>query len=123
MAHKFTPGPWEAIQNDDPRGQPVAHYRGLVCTVEHSPDRYLAVVAENVEHVSREEWPHNARLIASAPDLYEALKAVEWAGRNSEDGDPCCPFCDVLAVQEGKPLHNDGCVLDAALKSAQGEAK
>lgn len=53
--------------------------------------------------------------------LTEALAAVEWRGRTEEDGDDCCPCCDALAVQDGTPIHNDGCALGAALKAARGE--
>ena len=71
---EHTKGPWEAVMHDDPRGQPVPYYRALICTVEHSPDRYLAVVQMNGQHVSREQWQSNARLIAAAPDLLAELK-------------------------------------------------
>lgn len=71
MAH--TPGPWVAVLENDPRGQPVPYYRGLVATVEHGA-RYLAVVTQTGRSVPKDEWEANARLIASAPDLLEALE-------------------------------------------------
>lgn len=72
---KATSGPWEAILSDDPRGQPQVMYRGLICTVEHSPDGYKAVVSDG-RTVQPNEWEANARLIAAAPDLLVALQAA-----------------------------------------------
>lgn len=81
ICEQATPGRWEAIQNDDPRGQPSPFYLALVATVEHSPDRYLAVVAKDRETVSREEWPANCDLIATArtalPELLDEVDAAE----------------------------------------------
>jgi hypothetical protein len=71
---KHTQGTWDAVLNDDPRGQPVPYYSGLICTVEHG-ERYLAVVSDG-RRVSTDEWEPNARLIAAAPDLLAALKAA-----------------------------------------------
>ena len=64
-----TPGPWEAILDGDPRGQPQGAYRRLVALCEKG-ERYLAVVAER--DVERESWPANAVLMAAAPDLLDA---------------------------------------------------
>jgi hypothetical protein len=69
-----TPGPWEAVLNDDPRGQPSPMYRSTICTVEHSGERCLTVVQQDGLTSSRWQWVANARLIAAAPDLLEVVK-------------------------------------------------
>jgi len=62
---------WESVSPDDPRGQPSAAYRGLVCYV--STDPCLAVVTADGSAVPPDQWPGIAHLIAAAPDLFEAL--------------------------------------------------
>lgn len=74
MNAKHTPGPWEHIAADDPRGQPVPYYRGLICLI--STDPYQAVVAKVWDTVEVEEWPANAALIAAAPELLLACKKL-----------------------------------------------
>lgn len=66
-------GEWEAVLNDDPRGQPVPYYRGLVCFVENSPDRHIAVVSKDGGTITKEQWPVIAELVASAPALLDTL--------------------------------------------------
>ena len=73
MSH--SPGPWEAILDDDPRGQPSPMYRGLIALVERSPERTLGVVAKNHD-AARDHWAANAKLIAAAPELLEALRGL-----------------------------------------------
>jgi hypothetical protein len=68
---KHTPGPWEAVLADDPRGQPVPYYRGLVALVESR----VSVVAK-CGYVPKENWEANARLIAAAPALLALLKEL-----------------------------------------------
>lgn len=70
-----TPGPWEAVLKDDPRGQPVCYYRGLIALVENR----LSVVlgpGHAYETVPEEEWEANAKLIAAAPALADMLAHV-----------------------------------------------
>lgn len=90
----FTPGPWWACFAED---QPVAYYRGLVMYV--SSDPYITVCTGHEGDKSGricapDEWEANARLIAAAPELYEALKAVHalivegsMTGFNCHSGD------------------------------------
>lgn len=70
-----TPGEWEAVLNEDPRGQPVPYYRSLICMVEHNPEGYLAVVAKNNQTVSRNEWIANTKLIAESRNTISRLIA------------------------------------------------
>lgn len=82
---KRTEGPWEAVLNDDPRGQPVPYYRGLICTVEYG-NRHLAVVAKSGV-VSSAEWEANTHLIAAAPQMRDALeRLLTWIDRTAEPG-------------------------------------
>jgi len=73
MTTAHTPGPWELVTDDDPRGQPQGAYRSLVAFVSREPP--LAIVA-NVERVDPAAWKANARLIASAPDLLRQRDAL-----------------------------------------------
>jgi len=65
-------------------------FGGLICTVEHSPDRMLAVATENgLAHPDR--WAANAHLIAAAPDLYEALAdmlGIYWGEGDGQQPEP-----------------------------------
>lgn len=54
----------------------------------------------------------------SAPDMYEALKEVEYSAVLDLDGDfiSCCPICDVWAGEK----HKDYCEIGNALRKAEG---
>ena len=54
----------------------------------------------------------NARLIAAAPDLLEALQAVEWGGHT---GVAVCPGCGAI---EFESVHSNGCPIKVALAKA-----
>lgn len=61
---KHTPGPWKAVVTDrESREAIVAVAEG------YTRNFYECIVEVN----QQEEWEGNARLIAAAPDLYEAL--------------------------------------------------
>lgn len=69
----FTPGPWWACIGSD---QPVPYYRGLVMYVSHDPQITICTGAEGDQSgrtCDSSEWEANARLIAAAPDMFEAL--------------------------------------------------
>jgi hypothetical protein len=68
---KHTPGQWKAIITGD---QSQILYKGLICLIEHSPDNYISVVQADGRVVESDEWEANARLIAAAPELLEAVK-------------------------------------------------
>ena len=69
---KFTPGPWRASLDDfgdyaiQPAGQELA-----VAAVVNGDARGL--LGEASEHAA------NAHLIAAAPEMYEALQAIDWS--------------------------------------------
>jgi len=57
--------------------------------------------------------------VQAAPDMYEALKEVEYSAVLDLDGDyiSCCPICDVWAGEK----HKDYCEIGNALKKAEGK--
>ena len=85
---KHTPGPWgaeNALSSDyyniryvtGPNCEQVAtiHQREELCNVDKNPP------------MSQDEALANARLIAAAPELLEALKGILNAGSYDDDGD------------------------------------
>jgi hypothetical protein len=66
----FTPAPWEAAELGD-----YGDYDGH-CRVILGDDIRIAVVLHGGSPAMCEENDANARLIAAAPDLYEALDRV-----------------------------------------------
>ncbi|SRR5579885_2448370 len=68
MSAKFTPGPWEYRRDKETD----RHYVGcgIYCIVN---DAFATRETKNCGQVEREA---NARLIAAAPELYEALKQL-----------------------------------------------
>ena len=62
-----TPGPWSFSTEPQPNGCPIVGARGLM----------VAMLAHSVNHDDQRETAlANARLIAAAPELLEALQAV-----------------------------------------------
>lgn len=108
---KFTPGPWEthidkadnriAINNKTLR-------KAISCGVEY-PNK---VELYNGRRIDAVEHQANASLIASAPDMYEALELAEtemkYAGWDKRDPDNIGKnaaylfICDTLAKARGK---------------------
>ena len=99
--YTFTSGPWKAYEQTDPTYGTYAYW--------------IDKAEANVEGSNMKA---NAALIAAAPELYEALKAVEWVVVDF-DGVGClfCPFC--YAVEGSK--HAKDCELSNALAKARGE--
>jgi|SRR5215469_14128136 len=85
MKAKHTEGPWEIDESDHPIiiNGPLQEESETVCIISNNTDRAYNYSPE----VSRS----NARLIAAAPDMLEALKQLETAARNRDNtmGDPC----------------------------------
>lgn len=55
----------------------------------------------------------------AAPDMYEALKELEWSGIyewDEYDANHCCPVCEALIHDPHKP----DCLLWQALSKAEG---
>lgn len=96
-AATFTPGPWRVGERSNGHGIDV-------CRAIGAPVRVL------IAHVStnRNNAEANARLIAAAPDLYAALRKVQYGGEAGS-----CPECG------GRP-HMELCDLAAAIAKAEG---
>lgn len=102
---QYTPGPWVLdLYNHE--------YSSAIADAVH-----VAEWSDEQEDYSESESrtiEANARLIAAAPTIYEALKAVEWL-----DGGHIriCPSCHrgKDANLAAMPGHNPGCQLRAAL--------
>jgi hypothetical protein len=67
---KHTPGPWKVVRDGNPLSA------GIVAVIEHSPDRHIAVEEDHFggPWCAPDTWEANARLIAAAPELLEALR-------------------------------------------------
>ena len=89
---KWTPGPWEA---SDKGFHPYPYVCGPEDDYEHGKDRPV------VAYLVGMNTPHNAHLIAAAPDLYEALE-------------------DAMYELQGYGYRDDARIL-AALSKARGE--
>jgi len=104
---KHTPGPWEACDVGD-----YGDYDGR-CRVILGDDLRIAVVLGD-----HDESKANARLIAAAPDLLEALG---WYRDQMCEG-----FCVDLKTQdyyaESMDFHCAGCKARAAIAKAKGES-
>ena len=91
-----TPGPWEINEGD---GIAIAKVSVFAITAP--------CTADIGSGLSRDENAANARLIAAAPDLLAALKAV------SETGDDC-PMCDRGRLRNPQKTHWPECPFSLA---------
>lgn len=107
MDAKWTPGPWEwhskAAENGDNDGSVLAGVEsGRAICICKAP-RYARML----------QWQPNARLIAAAPELYEALESaldiMEATG---------CAWSDPMGYEEN-PAYTSA---RAALAKARGES-
>ena len=99
---EYTPGPWKIGFDDGSGGEdfwivgpnetPVVHGQGDCCKLGGIRDEA------------------NARLIAAAPLLLEALQGVK-----------VCPYCTFSNWSSGIRQHMKECKLNAAVKAATGE--
>ena len=86
MSTQHTPGPWEASFHQTANGTPF----GIVCGGTSQDGRFDLVICHGPdatdEPTSFDAFKKNARLIAAAPDLLEALKVARHM--IVEDGTP-----------------------------------
>jgi hypothetical protein len=83
MEAKHTPGPWEVIDRRDARNRPC----GLNVIGHHRDDDYSQIepvticrLPDGASSLESQCWQHqaaNARLIAAAPELLEALDDLQ----------------------------------------------
>jgi len=95
---KFTPGPWK-----------VGDEATAIITIECSDGREDCVLAE-IENCGKEDEA-NARLIAAAPELKEALFELLKAVRDWQGGDTVCVYCGFIQSINHKP----DCVITKAV--------
>lgn len=106
---KHTPGPWE-IHNPYEGTGLIPMWCVANDEYHNSTDEDTPCFGAVIEFGSKED----AYLIAAAPQLLEALEAVEWA---LGDQDDYCPYCLANKADGHKP----DCNLAAALAKARGE--
>jgi hypothetical protein len=96
MTTKHTPGPWQV--------KPAAGGNLFICSSSRKPS--IAGVALTAIGIDREESEANAKLIAAAPDLLNALQGVMDWWMNDTDG----------AEEMPRELFDDGDALRLAVK-------
>lgn len=105
-AAKHTPGPWAVNHAGDHTGITEVFVYAPNCGVDD-----VSVAADIVDPVTSMPSEANARLIASAPDLLEALEAIEYALRMN--------FSPATILDEGSPIREG---IRAAIARATGTA-
>jgi hypothetical protein len=120
--HKHTPGPWEVKNSTDVFTKLGAKNRHDIeaacndgwqiadCSVGVTFDR-----DDQERTLKPSEQKANARLIAAAPALLEALEAVEFVYIS-----PLGTFCPECRERK-KDGHKDDCLIGNALKMVRGE--
>jgi len=101
---KHTPGPWSYRSELHDDWGFVRAGRFLICQARdprYMDNEHLAQCRE----VGRDPWEANARLIAAAPDLLDALKLLESAARilppNIDPSSPLAQARAAIAKAEG----------------------
>lgn len=96
---------------------------------------WLVERADDREHrggMLEADGEDRARLMAAAPDLYRALKAIEWIYDSRDSCEDNCPSCGAYGPISAKQTpryvreynagtHKPHCALAAALAKARGE--
>lgn len=103
MSH--TQGPWKVDEN----------HKGFV-DIRRDVESYTSVIA-TVWDFYAENYESNARLIAAAPDMLEALEEVVAMTENLQ----VCPFCGAV---KGVQSHRPDCLsheINATIREARGE--
>ena len=83
MKTSHTPGPWLAYNWDN--GRPLKHWRIRGAAVRNDP---TFAVIDSGGKISPEYEAANARLIASAPELLEALRVIAAWDPAAAPGEP-----------------------------------
>jgi hypothetical protein len=80
MPNAHTPGPWSIQQIHDAKNG----YADWQTFAIRGPENVCLAMVGEVDHYKSERIPHNARLIAAAPELLEALEEMLNAGVNDD---------------------------------------
>jgi hypothetical protein len=110
---KHTPGPWRAQLREFPEGQWFLEGQWEVvstCEIEW-------LIAAAAPHIDGDPDEANARLIAAAPELLEALHSV-YAFINREYHDPEATVEGEYVTREARPIWAKICT---AIAKAEGE--
>lgn len=99
---KHTPGPWKAAVAKFVTFSGIGIGESLLVTTSLEDDSPDIALIRAVRDGLREQDKANARLIAAAPELLEALKrehilinhAISWGVEFCERGD--CPVCQLI---------------------------
>ena len=133
-AFKGTPGPWEVVENPDSGGGDTAISNAASIYSEcktYVADVYRGYVGS--ESVTHDQQIANARLIAAAPALLEALEQLigpeddpkaGWRGWTPSTEMFRCEFCGQEDLDCGRIQHDDRCPIKAAraaIAKATGE--
>ena len=78
MNNKFTPGPWKLKLNPYQDGE-------LIVQAGAPTNRVVVSFGSQADPIDQSDYD-NARLIAAAPEMYEALEYFA----DLDDGDVCC---------------------------------
>lgn len=71
-----TPGPWSCADGDASGFKTGSGGESILATARPSDDYFVLKIAEMDSNVPVDERTANARLIAAAPDLLEALQVI-----------------------------------------------
>lgn len=118
-AASHTPGPWEPTDMIDVPGQ--------VGVTLPMPDNWIGVICSDENHGDVVAYchPDNAPVIAAAPDLLAALKALQaWAEHTGGWEAPCWAQADAAvakAISEARPLASRGSERAPASEEATGQ--
>lgn len=127
MTDKHTPGHWFVPDQTLARNLTVEVDDGIACPGSGGAMSYTTEVCV-LGWKGTPEWDANARLIAAAPDMLEALRELtsdlrsyetEYSGRMYK----ICSSCDAQLSEDQR--HKSDCVwpkIDAAIAKAEGRA-
>ncbi len=111
---EHTPGPWEQSHRKTPADmwntQVYTPDGEIICTLHWYPK------PKDADGRIGTYRDANARLIAAAPELLEALRSIQWGG--NVDGFPACPSCG----RDNEEGHSPVCRISLALAKAKGES-
>jgi|WetSurSiteA1Bulk_404760.scaffolds.fasta_scaffold09158_7 hypothetical protein len=97
MGNHFADGPWKISESgrvmEDNQDQPIG---GIVV---------------------KRMTPETAALVSAAPELYSALKKVEFSFPSRSSGEPVCPICKHNDIAG----HEKNCLIGKALIKAEGK--